>query len=210
MPKINWGGDAPTADDVESAEVGFQQYAGEIPPGGVYRFKVGRIKFKEADTGTKGLSVRLVLDGSWKSTHRKFDGCPLWDNVWITKGSAPFIKAFAQAIGVSPNDVLTKCVMDEDSVVTKIGRRTIEEDAITVYVAVRRDPNGYNDSGPRLEKAGTGYQIVDADEDDADEDAEEVEEAPAPAKKSTAKPAKPAKGKAGKGKSSKEDEEAPF
>lgn len=204
MPKVNWAGDgdenALTAEDIDGAEDGWQAYTGEIPPGGVYRFKIGRIKYTKADTGTKGLNVREVLDGSWKSAHAKYNGCQLWDTVWMTKGSAAFVKAFAQAIGVSAADIISKVVTDEDGYVTKIGRKTIEADKIVVYVAVKR--GSYNDE-PRLEKAGTGYQVVETDHDEdglTDEDA--VEEAK-PAKK-TAKAGK------GKGKAKNDDDEPPF
>jgi hypothetical protein len=211
MPKINWAGDdeddALTADDVEGAEEGFQAYAGEIPPGGVYRFIIRRIKFKKASTGTKGLSLRLNLDGSWKSAHRKYDGCPLWDDVWMTKGSAAFVKALAQAIGVSAQDIIEKVVVDEDGYVTKIGRKVFEDKEYPVYIAVKRGE--YNDE-PRLEKAGTGFQVVEAD---AEPDEDEAEETPRPAKKAAkAAPAKAAAAKAGKGKNKggNDDDEPPF
>lgn len=202
MPKVNWAGegeeDILTAADIEGAEDGFQAYAGDLPPGGVYRFRIGRMKFTKANSTTsKGLNVRLRLDGSWKANHAKFDGCPLWDTVWITKGSAGFVKAFCQAIGVSAADILNKVVVDEDGYVTKIGTKPIKDDDIVVYVAVKRGE--YNDT-PRLEKAGTGYQIVEAD---GDTDGEETS--------GSAKKAAPAKAAKGKGKKAKnEDDEPPF
>lgn len=205
MPKLNWDGegeDALTAEDIEGAEEGFQAYTGEMPPGGVYRFIIRRIKFKKSSKGTKGLSLRCNLDGSWKPAHRKFDGCPLWDDIWMTKGSASFVKAFAQAIGVSAEDMISKVVVDEDGYVTKIGRKSFDGKEYPVYIAVKRGE--YNDE-TRLEKAGTGFQVVEAEE----EDDTEAEEAPArPAKKAAkAAPAKAAKG--GK-KSRNEDDEPPF
>jgi hypothetical protein len=204
MPKINWAASdedgALTAEDIDNAEDGFAQYAGDIPPGGVYRFKVRRIRFKQASTGTQGLNNLLVLDGSWKPAHAKFDGCPMWDTVWITKGSAAFVKAFAAALGVSSRDILTKVIADEDGYVTKIGTKAIKE-GMQLYVAVRKET--YEDS-PRLAIAGTGYQVVDATiVEDSDEP-----EAEKPAAK---KPAKAAAGKAGKkNKAKAEDDEPPF
>lgn len=209
MPKVDWAedvDDAITADDIESAEDGYQQYAGDTPPAGVYRFRIGRIKFRTASTGTKGLSVRMSLDGSWKPAHRKYDGCPLWDNIWMTRGSAPFVKAFAAAIGVSAVDITTKVVRDDDDVITKIGRKLIEEDEIVVYVAVKRGewPEGSGDF--RIEKSGTGFQVVEADDpDDEDEDEDEPEAKPAK-KAAKAAPARAAKGKAKRD----ADDEAPF
>jgi hypothetical protein len=205
MPKVNWDGDGEdglTVEDIENAEDGYQQYAGELPAGGVYRWTVRRIKFKKASTGTKGLNLLLALDGSWKQEHKKFDGCPLWDDVWMTKGSASFAKALAGALGVSAADLLNKVVTDDDGFVTKIGRKTIEENALVVYCAVKR--GSYNDE-PRIEKAGTGYQDVDDEDDDAEEEVEESK----PAKKSASK-ATTAKAVKGKGKSKNEDDEPPF
>lgn len=221
MPKINWAGDDPdealTADDIENAEDGYQAYTGPIPPGGVYRFKTRRMKFAKANTGTKGINVLMVLDGSWKSSHAKFDGCPLWDTVWMTRGSAPFVKAFARAIGVSAADIVGAVVTDDDGYITKIGRKNIREGQV-LYVAVREGE--YNDQ-PRLEKAGTGFQVVEDSDDDA------AEEAPAKATKATAakataakatkgaakatpaKEAKPA-GKSKKNKSKNDDDGPPF
>jgi hypothetical protein len=210
MPKVDWAEDvedAITADDIESAEDGYTQYAGDIPQGGLYRFRLGRMKFREANTGTKGLSIRLSLDGSWKPAHRKYEGCPLWDNVWMTRGSAPFVKAFAAALGVSAADIVNKVVMDEDDVITKIGRKVIKEDEILVYVAVKRGEWPEGSGNWRLEKAGTGFQVVEAD--DADEEDEEDEESKPAPKKSAAKAA-PAKAGKAKAKSRAEDEEAPF
>lgn len=210
MPKIDWAGDDEevlTVEDIEGAEEGYQAYTGEIPPGGVYRFILRRIKFKKASTGTKGLSLRLNLDGDWKSAHRKYDGCPLWDDVWMTKGSAAFVKAFATAIGVSAADILTKVVTDDDGYVTKIGRKSFVDKEYPVYIAVKRGE--YNDE-PRLEKAGTGFQVVEADEEEAEPDEEEVEETRPAKKAAKAAPAKAAKAGKGKGKSKNEDDEPPF
>lgn len=210
MPKVDWAddvADAITAEDIDSAEDGYQQYAGDVPPGGVYRFRIGRIKYREASTGTKGFSVRMSLDGSWKPAHRKFDGCPLWDNVWMTRGSAPFVKAFAAAIGVSSIDITNKVVMDEEEVITKIGRKLIKEDEILVYVSCKRGEWPEDSGNWRLEKSGTGFQVIEADDADADEaDEDEAEAEVKPAKKA----AKAAPAKATKGKRRNDDDEAPF
>ena len=199
MPKVNWDAadedEQLTAEDIDNADESGGQYAGDIPPGGVYRFNWRRAKYTQFGTGNQGLNVLLLLDGSWKSNHEKYNGCPLWDRVVMTKGAAAFVKAFARALGVSAEDLISRVVVDEDGVVTKIGKKVINED-IQLYVAVRR--GSYNEE-PRLEIAGTGYQIVEADEKDADE----APAKPAAKGKATAK--------AGKGKKSKaDDEEPPF
>lgn len=170
MPKIKWDAadqdQVLTADDIDSAEEGFEAYAGNIPPGGVYRFKWGRAKYTEFGTGNQGFNIRLSLDGSWKTDHKEYDGCPLWDRVVMTKAAAGFVKAFAAALGVASSDLISKVVVDEDGYVTKIGSKTIDED-IRLYVLVKR--GSYNDE-PRLEKSGTGYQIVEQSGDPWAED----------------------------------------
>lgn len=200
MPKVNWEGngeEALTAEDVEGAEDGFAVYTGAMPVGGVYRFKVRRIKFKtSSEKKTKGLSALLILDGSWKPEHRQYDGCPVFDDIWMTKGAAAFVKAFAAGIGVSAADLINNVVVNEDDVVTKIGRKAIKEDGQVVYLAVKR---GSYEGNPRLEKAGVGYQIVEGAEESDDDEVAEAK--PAKATKATAK---------AKGKKSKNDDEPPF
>jgi len=206
MPKVNWAGadedELITAEDIDEAEDGYQAYTGDVPPGGVYRFKIRRARYAEFNSGNQGLNVLMLLDGSWKSAHRKYDGCPLWDRVVMTKASAAFVKAFAAGIGVSASDLVSKVIVDEDGVVTKIGRQVLEDK--TVYVAVK--PGEYNGT-ERLEVAGTGYQIVETD-DEPDEDGDEEEARPASKPAKTA--AKKATAKAGKGKSKADDDEPPF
>lgn len=178
MPKINWEGadeDALlTAEDIDQAEDGRSQYTGDMPPGGVYRFTVARAKFQEFTSGNQGLNVLLRLDGSWKREHKKYDDCPLWHRVVMTKGAASFVKAFCAAIGVSGEDLISRVVVDEDGYVTKIGKVKFD-DNLSVYVAVKR---GSYEGEPRLEVAGTGFQLVEEGEDNDD--------SYTPAKKATA------------------------
>lgn len=202
MPKISWEAAKPedilTAEDIDEAEEGFSQYTGEIPPGGVYRFKRPRFKYTKFGTGNEGFNNLMFLDGSWKPAHKQYDGCPLWDKVTMTKAAAGFAKAFAAALGVSAADLVARVVVDGDGYVTKIGKKNIDENLV-LYVAVKR---GMYNEEPRLEAAGTGYQVVEG----AVEKVEDDEDAP-PAKKS----AKAAAGKPGKkNKNKSDDEEPPF
>jgi len=193
MPsKITWKAadedEVLTAEDIDSAEEGYQAYAGEIAAGGVYRFKWRRGKYEEFSTGNQGLNLLLTLDGSWKPEHSKYDGCPLWDRVVMTKKAAAFAKAFAAALGVSATDLTTKVFTDKDGYVTKIGNKVINED-VRLYIAVKK---GYYDDNPRLEIAGTGYQAMAAESSNGvSED---------PWAEGSAKPGKGKAGKADKGK----------
>lgn len=199
MPKIAWEAadenEVLTADDIDNAEDGYPEYAGDIPPGGVYRFRIKWAKYTEFNSGNQGFLVLMELDGSWKPSHAKYDGCPLWDRVTMTKSAANFAKAFAAGIGVTSSDLVSRAIVDGEGRVTKIGKVEIEGKDKLVYVAVKRGE--YNDT-PRLETAGTGYQVVEASQ------------AEAPAE--DAAPGKPGKkDKAGKGKKTKAaDEEPPF
>lgn len=161
MPKISWAGadedERLTAGDIDQAEDGYPEYMGDLPPGGVYRFGWHFAKYAEFGTGTQGLKIRLVLDGSWKPDHEQYNGCPLWDQIVMTKAAAGFAKAFAQALGVTSADLVSRVVVDEDGRVTKIGPKVIDG-SIRLYVAVRHDTY---EGTTRLKKAGGGYQIVD-------------------------------------------------
>lgn len=200
MPKITWEAppddEAITADDIDNApEDEYQEYAGDLPPGGVYRFKLRRMKPKTSSTNKQGINLGLNLDGSWKPQHAKYDGCPMWDTIWMTKASAGFAKAFAAALGVTGAALVTGVVTDNDGVITKIGNKKITE-GMTFVIAVRRgDYNGE----PRIERAGSGYQVVDSAASPAV--ADEPEDKPAKGKAATGK----------KGKKSKaDDDEPPF
>lgn len=164
MPKVKWSAadedNALTADDIDSAEDrGFTPYDGEIPRGGVYRFRLKRTKVVEFSTGNQGFNSILELDGSWKPEHAQYDGCPLWDRVVMTKSAAAFAKAFAAALGVTARDLVNGVVKDEEDVVTKIGPKAMTGDLL-VYINVKR---GSYDDEVRLEKAGTGYLLPKED-----------------------------------------------
>lgn len=211
MPKIDWkaAGDDEvlTAEDIDQAEDGYAAYTGDLPSGGVYRFRLRRMKFKESSTEKQGLNALFELDGSWRPAHAAFDGCPLWDTVWMTKASASFAKAFAAALGVSGGDLVSGVVTDEDGVVTKIGRKKITE-GMHFYILVKR---GTYNGEERLERAGTGYQVVEgaAADKPASEEAPPKKGAKATA---AAAPAATTKAKGGKGKKGAKpaDDEPPF
>lgn len=165
MPKVKWeakdADNALTAQDVlDAEESGFTPYTGDLPRGGVYRFRLKRIKKVDFESGNMGFNNLMELDGSWKPEHAPFDGCPLWDRVTFTKSAAGFVKAFAAAIGVSAQEILGQVVTNEDGYVTKIGKKSFDpsgEKSVLVYVNVKR--GSYKDE-PRLEAAGTGYLVL--------------------------------------------------
>lgn len=162
MPKVkSWGvtdGDKLTEKDLKSASADLG-YTGPLPPAGMYRFIIKRMKRAKFPSG-EGISILALLDGKWKDEHKKYDGAELWDQVVMTRQSASFVKGFADSIGVSYADLLTGVVVDENDIVTKIGSKDTTK-PITVFVNVRHD--AYNGE-TRIKKKGTGYQAPREDD----------------------------------------------
>lgn len=145
MPKATW--DDLDANDIDSAEASsFEAYAGELPKGGVYRFKLQTVKKGKSKEENDKLLWIWKLDGSWKPAHKAYDGCPVFDHMPMTKSAAFRAKAAAAALGLTAAEFL-KMVTDEDGRVTKIGNIVLEGKDIYVYlnVGVRRE-EGYDPS----------------------------------------------------------------
>lgn len=180
MPKVKWGGDID-AEAIENAEN--QGYAGPLPPSGVYRFK---IKFMQKTISSKKnpmVKVLLVLDGSWKPEHKKFDGCPVWEQIPVMASTAFRIRELCDALNITAADFMEKTLVDDEGFVQKIGKLKIaDQDLLVKYKAMQDNNEEY---GERLSrpKRGAGFlpfQDEDADEDDGDEDAEGEEDGPDP------------------------------
>jgi hypothetical protein len=178
MPKATWGDFS--ANDIDSAESrgGFTPYSGPIPPSGLYRFTVKQMKKGESQAGNPKIQVVMELDGTWKENHKKYDTCPLFDNMPVMKSTAFRVKAFCEAFGLTSKQFATGLITDEDGKITKLS--TLGDPAgIQVYVNVKKRPaeNGYDEG---LQLNGTGYLPVDDEDDDEDEDEDETpgEEAP--------------------------------
>lgn len=189
MPKAKWANTDLTADDINNAEEREGGYAGELPPKGVYRFKLGYIKQDTSKAGNDKLVIMARLDGTWKDAKfKEFGGCPIWDHMPLGKESAFRPKALCSALGVTAADLMNKTIVDESGMITKIGAKAITE-GMPLFISVRVDrQDGYD---PSLKTNGTGY-LPAPDEGDAEE-------------------AKPAKGKKNKkGKAAAETEEDPF
>jgi hypothetical protein len=138
------------------------------------------MKVGESRNGNPMLTTILELDGSWKDAHKKFDGCPLFDNMPVMKSTAFRAKAFCEAFGISSKEFNTGIVTDEDGKVTKLG--SVGDPAgIEVYInVVKRAATDQYPEGLGLN--GTGYLPVDddpaEDDDDTDEDADTDDEPP--------------------------------
>jgi len=197
MPKVRWASDdALTASDIDTAEE-FPEYIGEMPPPGVYRFAVTRVKKTDFNSGNQGLTILMTLDGSWKPAHAKWDGCPLWDRIVMTKAAAGFVKAFATAIGASSKDMIAGIVVDEDDVVTRIGPVALPLKSY-LYVNVKRDEY---EGVAKIARSGAGYIPVERAEPEAKPD-ELVA--------GKGKPGKAGNKKSGKKSAPVENDESPF
>lgn len=182
MPKAKWGsGDqALTAADIDGAENrGFSPYAGEYPRSGLYRFTIKRMKQGTSSAGNPKLQIISELDGTWKPEHKKYDGCPLFDNMPVMKSTAFRVKAFCEAVGMTSKEFYAGIIVDENGVVTKLGSLG-DPAGLLVYINAQyvAPADGYAE---KLQLNGTGYlPVEDEDEDEdatGDEDATE-EEAP--------------------------------
>lgn len=193
MPKATWSNSDLSASDINDAESKGGSYDGPLPPRGVYRFKIKHMKQEVSSNNNDMITVTAFLDGSWKSDHKKFDGCPLWERITLSKSTAWKPKELCEALGVSPADLLNKTVVDSDDFIQKIGNKVIADKDVLIYASVRVEKSeGYDD------KLKVNRLLAEPDKDD-EGDAE-------PPAEDGGK--KPKKGKAKKG-ANKEDED-PF
>lgn len=170
MPKATWGaGDNPlTADDIEQAQApeSRARYSGEVPPGGTYRFTLGRLKKDVSSNGNDMIRITAFLDGDWKPNHKQYNGAPLFTQVTLTKSNAPNVKNFLESIGATSKDLMTGTITDESGFITKLGR-VGDPEGIQVYVTVKQSTRTAEYPNPRLETAYAPFIIVE--DDDADD-----------------------------------------
>lgn len=168
MPKATWGDFS--SSDIDNAETrqGYTPYDGPIPRNGLYRFTTKLMKVGESQAGNPKIQTVLELDGSWKAEHKKFDGCPLFDNMPVMKSTAFRVKAFCEAYGITSKQFQTGIIKDEDGKITKLSVAG-DPAGIMVYINVVRRPatDQYAES---IGLNGTGYLPVDEAPDDEDAD----------------------------------------
>jgi hypothetical protein len=168
MPKAKWGSgdEALTAADIDNAQSStFTPYSGPIPSSGLYRFVVSKMTKGKSEAGNDKLQTIMLLDGTWKSEHKKYNDCPLFDNMPVMKSTAFRTKAFCAAFGISAKEFLTGIIYDEGGRVTKLAGAG-EPEGLVVYVNVKyvKASQGYAE---KIQLNGTGYLPVDFDPDEA-------------------------------------------
>lgn len=174
MPKVKWGGDL-TPDDVDSAESRRgDDYAGDVPPSGIYRFKLRWSKKGKSEQNNPKLTSLLVLDGSWKPEHKKYDGCPFWDHMPVTKKTAFRVRQYCDALNITSADFMGKMVIDDEGNVQKIGKLKIADEDLLVYLKVTREDN--DDYGPRLVFGKSGSYLPFKEDDDEADEADDAED----------------------------------
>lgn len=181
MPKATWGDFS--SNDIDSAEQrGFTPYAGDLPPSGLYRFVVKQMKAGESNAGNPKIQIVMELDGTWKPNHKKFNGCPLFDNMPVMKSTAFRVRAFCEAFGITSKEFQTRVITDEDGKITKLGSAG-DPAGLEVFVNVKRSTDP--EYGERIQLNGTGYlPVADTDDDsdpgddDSGGDSDDLDEAP--------------------------------
>ena len=170
MPKAKWGaGDQVlTNADIDGAErtEARKRYSGELPMGGTYRYVIQSLKQGESKGGNPKLTVTALLDGTWMPNHKQYDGCPVWDHIPVMESTKTRVANFLDAIGATGEDLLDKCVVDENGYVTKLGRIG-DPNGLMVYITVKRKKTTPEYPNPGLEVDFNGYIAVDDDGDGA-------------------------------------------
>lgn len=178
--KVKWalGGDEP--EDLQeflSNEEIVKKHG--LPAKGVYRFKVKRLTVKKNKNDDDRVSVMLVMAEPKKSKSSKWNGYLVWDGLNITAQSAPFIKRFLKAMGLTWADFRDKTKRDEQdpphivqigSVKFEVGDKDPELNALVKVMPA----DDYNDD-THLEIARY-IPVEDEDEDEPEDDEEEAED----------------------------------
>lgn len=216
--------------DTEAAK-GFAEYTGEIPPKGVYRFKVKQWKLVESSAGDQMFRVILEITEPKKSKNAKYNGYTIFHNGVLAEKSAPFVNAMLDAFEIPRKAVWVKggainVSKDDDELVVSIGKKKVTgleimastkrrkyEDEwqlnISQFLGAPEDESDDDDDDDDDEDDSDDSDSDDDDDDDEipdDDDDDEDEPAPVKSKKSKAK-ATVAKAKKSKAKSDDDDDE---
>lgn len=167
MPKVKWGGDLDQ-EAIENAEGRSGDYTGDLPPAGVYRFKLRSSKKDQSKEGNPKLFNVLILDGSYKPEHKKYDGCPLFEHLPVGKKTAFRVRAFCDALNIPASDFMSRMVVDDDGYVQKIGKLKVADEDLLVLVKVVVEKN--DEYGDRLGFGKSGGYLPFKDDEDDDED----------------------------------------
>lgn len=181
MPKVKWskglGADEViTAADLDEAESGgsYEPYDGPRPPKGVYGFRIKGIKQAESSGGFPQMIVRLELDPRGRAEHKRFAGYFMQDFIIVKKNTAWKVRPLLDALGVTYREFINNTVVDDDGMITKIGKVTPAGALVIGNIRPSKNNADYDDIAylpPKDEDAGDSDD--DADDDGADDTGED-------------------------------------
>lgn len=136
MPKVrlNVGDFDPDA----APATGFSNYAGPVPPAGLYRCRAKLWRLTKASTGNTMIKVIFEIDEPKNSEKSEYNGYAIWHNLVLVKKASPFVNAALVAMGINPkalsNDVVVK--PDKTTDIVAIGGKKVN--GIPVLVTAKR------------------------------------------------------------------------
>jgi len=92
MVKASWGNIDGNPFEAELEE--YEVYDGDLPPKGVYRFKLTLLRLKTNSNGDPMLNGRIVIAEPPSSKKAQYNGYGTWFNLNVTKQGAPWVNNF--------------------------------------------------------------------------------------------------------------------
>lgn len=167
MGKVKWGGGiSQGAIDEVDTEKQFTPYDGPTPPAGVYRFNVKVLKTSTSSNNNPQLVIGLELvPRSDIPEQRRYKGFFLMDYITVLDSVAWRLRPFLDAVGVTSKEFVNGTVTDEDSNVTKIGKKVVKGTMVAVSIK-----NGQDQKGNARMEVAQYIPVVDGDQDDSADD----------------------------------------
>lgn len=183
MPKIKWGDAEPDWDELDDAEYeegeGYNRYEGPVPPNNtILSGVIKKVWAAESQAGNSMFKVLFEAEGN-TGDKKKYDGCPIWDNVVWTPQTKFRWQPWLDALGLTLREVRGKTITaeDDDNVGTPIMRigKVKFSDGVAVRVVTKRESYQGEPQARIQEWMSPGDP--DSEEDD-EEDGEEDDDAP--------------------------------
>ncbi len=184
MPKVNWGISRGTVDGFDRSSQ-YKPYDGPLPPAGMYRWQIKRLKFVAA-TGKKHPQIRAGLELVPRNKEEKrYATYYITAFMTVMEQYPGFYVPFLDAIGVSENEFLNGTITDEEGNIKKIGKWRNTGD---VHLKAQLRDGSDQAGNPRKEigyiGADSGEDAVESEDleddfdlDDSDEEYAEDEDA---------------------------------
>lgn len=193
MGKVTWGIDSDAIDDAERSQ--YKPYDGPVPPNGLYAWRVKNLKAGTTSNDNPQLIIGLELvPRRSRPEEKKYKGYYTTEFMVVTEGTASWVAAFCDAIGVTGEDLVnrTKDDGEEDARgntrIISIGKW--RNDGKTLVLGTLVDDN-YRDAPRKRVRDFWSVEegLSNSDADDADDDGEDDAEEERPKKKAAPKKA---------------------